>query len=109
MKKALDEVNKSLEAMGNAHPDFMGAFSNLMECACNEGSLSHKTKELICIAIAVSKQCHWCIAYHVHKAIEAGATKDEIIESCFVAALMGGGPALMYSQLVVKAMQEFEA
>ena len=64
---------------------------------------------LVSIGIAVSKQCHWCVAYHVHQALEAGATEEEIIETCLVATLMGGGPALMYAQLVFKAIEDFKS
>ena len=87
----------------------MQAFGNLMECAGKDGALSHKTKELIAVGIAISKQCHWCIAYHVHGALESGATKEEIIETCLEAILMGGGPALMFAQLAFKAIEEFES
>lgn len=109
MKEVLNEVNESLEMMGKSHPDFMQAFGGLMECAGKDGALSHKIKELVSIGISVSKQCHWCIAYHVHQALEAGATEEEIIETCLVAIMMGGGPALMYAQLVFKAIEDFKS
>ena len=49
-----------------------------------------------------------CIAVHVSKALEAGATKDEIMESAFVAVLMGGGPAMVYTKMVYDALQEYQ-
>ena len=109
MKEALNEVNKTMEMMGKSQPDFMQAFGNLMECAGKDGALSHKMKELIAVGIAISKQCHWCIAYHVHEALEAGATNEEISETCLEAILMGGGPALAFAQLAFKAVEEFES
>ena len=105
--KNLREVKKSLTYLGKEYPDLMKAFSGFMGAVEKEGALSRKTKELISIALSVVKECKWCIAFHVKNALDAGATKEEIMESCFVAALMGGGPALMYTQLVVKALEDY--
>jgi len=109
MKKAINEVNESLGRMSKLQPKFMQAMSGLTECACADGALSRKIKELVAIGIAISKQCHWCIAHHVHQALEAGATEDEIMEICLVAVLMGGGPALMQAQLAFKAIEDFKS
>ena len=106
MKEVLGEVNNSLMKMGKDYPDLMKAFSGFMGQAEKKGALDVKTKELISIALSIVAHCKWCIAFHVKDALNAGATKDEIMESCFVAALMGGGPALMYTQLAVKALED---
>ncbi len=107
MNDILKEVEGSLKQLGKEYPEQMNAFASFMHSAEKEGVLPHKTKELISIALSVATQCKWCVAYHVKHALEAGATEDEIMETCFVAALMGGGPSLMYTQLVVKALEDF--
>ena len=107
MNETLGEVKKSLAHMGKKYPDLMKAFSGFMGEVEKEGALSHKTKELISIALSIVAHCKWCIAFHVKNALDAGATKEEVMEACFVAALMGGGPALMYTQLAVKALEDF--
>ncbi len=106
MKCVLKEVQTSLKDLGKAYPDFMKTFGNFMGVVEKEGALNHKTKELISIALSIVAHCKWCIAFHVKNALDAGATKEEIMETCFVASLMGGGPALMYTQLAVKALQD---
>ena len=108
MKDVLAEVNDSLKVLGKQYPELMKAFGSFMGAVEKEGALPHKTKELISIALSVVKECKWCIAFHVKNALDAGATKEEIMESCFVAALMGGGPALMHIQLVVKAIEDYK-
>ncbi len=108
MKSLLDEVNASIGFLSKEHSEYMAAFGKFMEVVEKDGALPKKTKEIISVALAVIKQCKYCIAFHVHNALEAGATKDEIIEACFVASLMGGGPSLMYTQLVFKALEEFK-
>lgn len=107
MSETLQEIKRSLGHMGKEYPDFMKAFGGFMSEAEKKGALSKKVKELISIALSVVAHCKWCIVFHVKNALDAGATKEEILEACFVAALMGGGPALMYTQLVVKALEDF--
>jgi len=108
MKKTLEEVNSSLRILGKEYPEIMKAFGSFVGEVEKEGALSTKVKELISIALSVVKECKWCIAFHTKKALEVGASREEILEACFVAALMGGGPALMYTQLVMKAIEEYE-
>jgi len=108
MKKTLGEVKRSLGELGKEYPELMKTFSGFMGAVEKEGALSHKVKELISISLSIVAKCKWCIAFHVKNALDAGATKEEIMETCFVAALMGGGPALMYTQLAVKAIEDYK-
>ncbi len=109
MKDVLGEVQHSLENLGKEYPGFMNAFGGFMGEVEKEGALDRKTKELISVALSIVAHCRWCIAYHVKGALDAGATKDQVMESCFVASLMGGGPALMYTQLAVKALEDLSS
>ena len=104
----LDEVNQSLAKLSKNYPGTMKAFSSFMGEVEKKGALDKKTKELIAIALSVACRCKWCIAFHVKNALNEGAAGQEIMEACFVAALMAGGPALMYTQLAVKAIEEFK-
>lgn len=107
MKKTLQEVQRSLAHLGRDYPDLMKSFSGFMGEVEKKGALSVKTKELISIALSICARCKWCIAYHVKKALETGATKEEIMEACFVCSLMCGGPGLMYIQLAAKALEDY--
>jgi alkylhydroperoxidase/carboxymuconolactone decarboxylase family protein YurZ len=55
----------------------------------------------------VAQHCTPCIYLHVQKAIEAGATRKEIMEAAGVAVLMGGGPAFTHVGEVIKALDAF--
>ena len=70
-------------------------------------ALPLREKELINVALAIAGQCDWCIAVHVKHAIDAGASRDEIVESGFMAVIMHGGPALMYLIPLLEAVDEF--
>ncbi len=107
MKKKLEEVNKTVEKAMGEYPREAGAFMRFLKTAEKKGALEAKTKEIISVALSVACRCEWCIAFHVKNALEAGASKDEIMEACFVAVIMCGGPALMYMKPVIDAIDEF--
>ena len=71
------------------------------------GVLSTATKEVIALAIAATKGCDGCIAYHARAAAKAGATRQEVAEALGVALLMGGGPVSSYGPLALAAFDEF--
>jgi AhpD family alkylhydroperoxidase len=90
-------------------PGAVGGFGQMRRGALAEGAVSTRTKELIALAISIAVHCDGCIAYHVHDAMTAGATPNEIAEVIGVALLMGGGPALMYGAEALEAVRQFEA
>lgn len=86
----------------------MAGFAQLHKAvAAADGALSLRHKELMALALAVGMRCEGCIAVHVHDAIKAGATREEIVEAIGVAILMGGGPAMMYGAEALKAADDF--
>ena len=89
-------------------PGAMAGFAHLHKEAGAAGALTAKFKELMALAIAVVIRCDDCIAYHVHDALKAGATRAEIVETLGVAMMMGGGPATMYACEAFEALEQFE-
>lgn len=108
MKAKVEEITSNFKVIGELSPEQMSSFNRFMRMTEKRGALNPREKELISIALSICAHCEWCIAYHVKKALEHGATKKEIIESAWVSVLMGGGPALMYAQLVLEALNEFK-
>jgi AhpD family alkylhydroperoxidase len=94
--------------LGTEIPQTMKGFKSLHKAGVAEGALSTKSKELISLGIAITVRCDGCIAFHVHDAIQAGATHDEITETIGVAVLMGGGPSVMYGCEALEALKQFE-
>ncbi|MDI6819622.1 MAG: carboxymuconolactone decarboxylase family protein [Candidatus Hodarchaeaceae archaeon] len=103
--RLVKELAETAEELGRISPKVGGQFNVFLRHAFEEGALSAKVKRLIALAAGIVRGCDWCIATHVKKAIEAGATKDEIIEACFMAIVMGGGPALAYTKVAMDAMK----
>ncbi|XGI84268.1 carboxymuconolactone decarboxylase family protein [Halorutilales archaeon Cl-col2-1] len=106
MEDLHSQVSESLAKFDETSPDEMAAFGEFLGEVETEGALSTKQKELTAVSLSVVTHCKWCIAYHVKNAVDEGATPDEIREAGWMAVLMGGGPALMYYQLVEKAVDE---
>jgi AhpD family alkylhydroperoxidase len=104
----LTKIREHMGDFGKASPDLMKSFQGLHHAAGSDGVLDAKTKELIALSIAIVVRCDGCIAFHVHDAIKAGATREEIVEALNVAVLMGGGPALMYALEAMDAVNQFQ-
>ncbi len=100
-------LEERLAQLGRELPGPMTGFARLHKKAVEDGALSAKTKELMALAISISSRCEGCIAYHVHDAVKAGATRPELVETLGVAILMGGGPASMYAAHALDAIEQF--
>ena len=70
-----------------------------------EGTLSVKVKEFVVMGVLASRGLQYGVAAHMRRAIEYGATKEELFEAIKAAAVPGGGVA--YS-VGVRALQELE-
>ena len=102
-----DELSKGFADLADAAPGVMEGFSRLHRNAVTDGALGERTKELMALAIAVAVRCDGCIAFHVHDAVRAGASRDEVAEAVGVAVLMGGGPAAVYATEALRAYEQF--
>lgn len=104
-----EELQGLMRRLGRELPASVGGFAGLHKAATTSGALDAKTKELIALGIAVAIHCDPCLAYHVHDALKAGASRAEVLEALGVAMMMGGGPATMYACDALTALDQFEA
>ncbi len=99
---------KYMEELEKGHPDAMKSLYALGEAVFKPGALDTKSKELICLGIAVAIRCDGCIAWHTRGSLEAGATEEEIVEALGVAIVMGGGPSVTYATHAMEAMEQLK-
>ena len=97
-----------LKDLRGGAPEVMKAFSAIAQAALAPKALDTKTKELIAVAISVAIRCDDCIAFHVHAAIERGASREEVLETLGMAIYMGAGPSVMYASHALAAFSQFE-
>ncbi|MHA1248162.1 MAG: carboxymuconolactone decarboxylase family protein [Candidatus Thorarchaeota archaeon] len=107
VEKTLKSFMKHFGALNRDIPDTRNAFTDLLKTVHVDGALPAKFKEIICIVASILAPCEPCIVYHTKKALEAGATRDEIMEACGVAIVMGGGPAVSHISVVQDALDEW--
>ena len=108
MKNLIEDFQETMKMLKKEKREATGNFQTFMDSVLEEGDLDTKTKELVTLGTAITARCKYCIGLHTKKALEAGATKDEILEVALVSMMMGGGPALTYVTEVRKALEEFE-
>ncbi len=102
-------LEQRLEQLGKELPGPMTGFARLHRKAMEDGALPAKVKEMMALAISIVVGCEGCIAYHVHDALKAGATRQELLETIAVGLLMGGGPGSIYSAHALDAIDQFAA
>ncbi len=99
-----EELLKTIGKIGEASPDIVKGYRALSDAGRKTGKLDEKTRELISLAVAVTRQCDGCITVHTDAAIKHGATKEEIVETLGVAVAVNAGAALVYSARVLDAL-----
>ena len=97
-----------IAVLGEAAPGPVSGFARMHGSAVMTGALDRHVKELMALAIAICAHCQGCIGYHVHDALDAGATREQVVEAIGVAVMMGGGPALVYGAEALDALNQFQ-
>ena len=83
-------------------PELADAYYGAVKDAVyREGTISLKTKRLMSLAVAIQAGCKDCMISQTSRALELGATTEEIFETCAVAISMGG--TLAWSKALVVA------
>lgn len=101
--------SERLEAARRKERELEERYSAFADELSKEGALSYKVKQLIALAISVVKDCEYCMRAHALHALEAGATGEEVVEACFMAVQMDGGPSLVTTrEQVLKVVEDYE-
>ena len=100
-------LEERLTQFGREVPGPMTGFARLRKKAMEDGMLSAKVKEMMALAVSIAVGCEGCIAYHVHDAIKAGATRPELLETIGVGVMMAGGPGTIYAAYALDAVEQF--
>ncbi|MFA5159589.1 MAG: carboxymuconolactone decarboxylase family protein [Candidatus Omnitrophota bacterium] len=107
-KKLLKQFNESMVDIRKTIPKEYEAFINEKETILKSGKIPEKTKWLLLLVASVTQKCPVCIPRAVQHCIDAGWTKEEMLEACMVAVLVGGSSAMTYVTLVDKAIEQMK-
>src|SRR3954466_13960044 len=89
--------------IGRINHEILNGYRSLSEAGKTTNLLGGKVRELIALAVAVTRQCDGCIITHTDAAIKQGATREEIVEALGVAVAVNAGAALIFSSRVMDA------
>ena len=97
------QVNANIAQIGRVNRDIVKGYRGLSDAGNTTNLLGAKVRELVALAVAVTRQCDGCIVVHTDAAIKAGATREEIVEALGVAVAVNAGAALIFSSRVMDA------
>ena len=97
------QFQQQIAEIGRTNRDIVKGYRELTNAGNTTNLLGGKVRELIALAVAVTRQCDGCIATHTDAAIQQGASKEEIVEALGVAVAVNAGAALIFSSRVMDA------
>lgn len=83
-------------------------YGAVTEAVYRDGAIDLKTKRLMSLAVAIQAGCKDCMISQTSRALELGATREEIFETCSVAISMGGTLAWSKALVVADYLREKE-
>jgi AhpD family alkylhydroperoxidase len=105
----MNELREPARQLREMIPDVINAYAAMNRAVSVDGALPAKVKELIALAIAVTRECDGCVAAHARSAARRQASEAEVAEAIGVAILMNGGPATVWGPRALAAFREFAA
>ena len=97
------QVQGLVAELGRSTLGTVRGYRELSNAGAAKDLLGAKTRELIALAVAVTRQCDGCITIHMEAALKHGATRDEIAEALGVAIAVNAGATLVFSTRALDA------
>jgi AhpD family alkylhydroperoxidase len=104
--EVLGELRQPARDLREHIPEVIGGYAAMQRAVMTDGSLPGRVKELIALAIAVTRECDGCISAHARGAARQNASEAEVAEALGVAILMNGGPATVWAPRALAAFKE---
>ena len=106
IKETLDEFSRLMSDINKSVPEEYAAFLKEKETIVKSGKIPEKTKWLLLLIASVAQKCPVCVPKAVQQCLKAGWSKEEMLEACMVAVLVGGSSVMTFVTLVDKAAGE---
>ena len=98
---------KAYRELRRAHPDFMEAFEAMGQAAREAGPLDSRTAALVKVAYGIAAGLEGATHSQVTRALEAGCTKEEVLQVALLAAPTIGFPTMVRGRgFVLDAMKK---
>jgi len=91
----MEKLPKRYTEFLKSYPDVGAAYTALGEAVANAGPLDAKTRELIKIGVSVGARMESAVRSHTRRALDAGATAEEVRHAALQATTTVGFPSMM--------------
>jgi AhpD family alkylhydroperoxidase len=91
----MSNLPKSYRQFKKDHPRLWRAYDRLGAAAAESGPLDAKTRELIKLGMAATQRSESAVKSHAHRALEEGASADEVTHAVLIGVTTIGFPAMM--------------
>ena len=91
----MNQLPKPYQQFGDEYPAVYAAYENLGAAAAGAGPLDAKTRELIKLGMAAAYGSESGVQSHTHRALEAGASAEEILHTLLLGINTLGFSAMM--------------
>ena len=105
-KKTMDEFDSLMRDIAKTIPAQYKAFIGEKQAITKSGKVDEKTKWLLLLVSSVTQKCPVCIPRAVKHCMESGWSKEQMLEACMVAVLVGGSSVMTYVTLVDKTIND---
>ena len=106
IEKIISDRNRA-HRFYDQHSSVYRSFVQMEQAAFTRGKLDKKYKEMIAIGISIRINCESCLEWHIKQALDAGASKEQILETIEVGIEMGGGPATVSSRFALNVLEYY--
>jgi alkylhydroperoxidase/carboxymuconolactone decarboxylase family protein YurZ len=89
------ELDEKIKKVGHIAPEMFDAYSTFRELLFADKKLSRKSKLLIAVGIMTVLRTHEALALYSRISLNAGASKEELLEAMSVGVLFSGGPGIV--------------
>ncbi|MFN3706554.1 MAG: carboxymuconolactone decarboxylase family protein [Thermoflexales bacterium] len=86
---------KTYQRFKKAYPKLWRAYDRLGVAAAESGPLDERTRELIKLGMAAALRGESAVKSHTHRALAAGASRDEVIHTILLGVTTLGFPTMM--------------
>ena len=105
LRKFREKMNQRILAAKNLN---INRFFTLDGKAYEKGTLDELTKELAGLSASMVLRCDDCIAYHVIRCKELGATNEQLMEIFNVGLIVGGSIVIPHLRRAVALIDELD-
>lgn len=106
MHEVREELRQPALDLRGLIPEVMKGYAEMSRAAMSEGELTSAFKELLALAIAITRECDGCIVAHSRGAARHGASRQQVAEVVGVAILMNGGPGTVWGPRALRSFDE---